>query len=68
MVAPVYRGQRGHPVGFAEVYGARLVTLDRRRGARAILASAKPLLIETDDAGVVTDIDSPDDWKTAMKA
>jgi molybdenum cofactor cytidylyltransferase len=67
LVAPVYRGQRGHPVGFGHAHGGRLATLSGDEGARAILAGAKPLLIETDDAGVVTDIDSPEDWKAALK-
>ncbi len=67
LVAPVYRGRRGHPVGFGRVHGPRLATLTGDEGARAIFTGAKPLLIETDDAGVVTDIDSPEDWKAALK-
>jgi molybdenum cofactor cytidylyltransferase len=65
LVAPTYRGQRGHPVGFGKTHGPVLATLTGDEGARMILKDAKPLLIETDDAGTVTDIDSPHDWKTA---
>jgi molybdenum cofactor cytidylyltransferase len=63
IVAPVHNGQRGHPVGFGRVHGPALMKLTGDDGARAIIAAAKPLLIETDDAGVLRDIDSPDDWK-----
>jgi molybdenum cofactor cytidylyltransferase len=65
LVAPLYRGQRGHPVAFGRSHGPALMALSGDEGARAILKDTTPLLIETDDAGTVTDIDSPDDWKAA---
>ncbi len=65
LVAPSYQGQRGHPVGFGRVHWAGLATLTGDEGARAIFKDHQPLIIDTDDAGVVTDIDSPEDWKTA---
>jgi molybdenum cofactor cytidylyltransferase len=65
IVAPVHAGQRGHPVGFGRGHGPALMKLTGDEGARAILANAKPLLIETDDGGVLRDIDSPDDWAAA---
>ena len=63
IVAPTYRGQRGHPVGFGSNFGPALTSLTGDEGARAILATTPPTLIETDDPGVLRDIDSPDDWK-----
>ncbi|HEY1720997.1 MAG TPA: nucleotidyltransferase family protein [Magnetospirillaceae bacterium] len=65
LVAPSYKGQRGHPVGFGKAHGATLATLTGDEGARAILKLVEPLIIETDDVGTVTDIDSPEDWKAA---
>lgn len=59
LAAPVYRGQRGHPIGFARRFRAALAALDGDRGGRDILAQhANELrLIEVDDPGVLVDID-----------
>lgn len=61
--APVCGGRRGHPV----LFGATLFTPLRQasgdEGARAALAGLGPrlALIETDDEGVLFDIDRPED-------
>jgi molybdenum cofactor cytidylyltransferase len=62
---PSYQGQRGHPVGFAVKFHNALTQLSGDEGARAIIKShAKALtLLETDDAGVVTDIDTQEDFR-----
>ena len=59
LAAPVYRGQRGHPTGFARRFRAALTALGGDRGGRDILAQhAQELrLIEVNDAGVLVDID-----------
>lgn len=65
IVAPVYRGERGHPVGFARTYRAQLLALRGDEGARAILA-AHPnalTLIDVEDPGVVRDVDTPADLR-----
>jgi molybdenum cofactor cytidylyltransferase len=61
--APVYQGQRGHPVGFGSRWGELLSALTGDRGGRHLLASDPGGLvaIETRDAGVVRDVDVPDD-------
>jgi molybdenum cofactor cytidylyltransferase len=63
LAAPVYRGQRGHPIGFARRFVEALTALDGDRGGRDILARyAHELhLIEVDDPGVLVDIDHPAD-------
>jgi molybdenum cofactor cytidylyltransferase len=60
IAAPVYRGVRGHPVGFAARHYDALAGLGGDQGARALLASRKAdiMLIETDDASVVRDVDT----------
>jgi len=65
LVAPSHGGMRGHPVGFGRKHKAALLALRGDQGARAILAASQPLLIATDDAGVLRDIDAPEDWKAA---
>lgn len=63
LAAPVYHGQRGHPIGFARRFQSALAVLDGDRGGRDILAQhANELcLIEVDDPGVLVDIDHADD-------
>ena len=63
LVAPVYKGQRGHPVGFGKRFGAQLMALDGDAGARDIIAVHKDdlVLIECNDPGVLADIDRRED-------
>ena len=63
IVAPVYAGQRGHPVGFAHHWGEKLQTLCGDEGARDLIADhSEELVLQTTlDAGVLEDIDHPGD-------
>jgi molybdenum cofactor cytidylyltransferase len=61
IAAPGWRGARGHPVGIASSFYAELIALSGDEGARAILARHAVKLIETDDPGVVRDVDTPGD-------
>lgn len=63
IVAPAYRGKRGHPVGLSVRFRAQLEALRGDQGARAVLAQYASLveLIEVDDPGVCRDIDTPAD-------
>lgn len=62
---PSYQGQRGHPVGFAAKFRSALTQLSGDEGARAIIKRHAEALtvLETDDAGVVTDIDTQEDFR-----
>ena len=66
LIAPTYRGQRGHPVGFGRRFGVQLAALDGDAGARDIIAAHKGelALIECDDPGILQDIDRKDDIAT----
>lgn len=66
IVAPVYRGRRGHPVGFAARHAEILMRLTGDEGARGILAanSATLELVDVREQGVILDIDEP----TAVRA
>lgn len=61
--APAYGNRRGHPVGFGKAYAKELMQLNDDEGARHIIAANRDCLelIETADAGVITDIDYPQD-------
>jgi molybdenum cofactor cytidylyltransferase len=61
IAAPAYRGERGHPVGFARRHYASLAALTGDAGARDVLFEHRDrlTLLATDDAGVVRDVDTP---------
>ena len=63
LAAPRYRGQRGHPVGFGAEFRASLLALRGDRGGRDLVMAAgdRLHLVDCDDAGVLTDIDRPED-------
>jgi len=63
IIAPVYRGQRGHPVLFGGDWIPALRRLDGDSGAQALIRRAgdRFIAIETDDPGVLFDVDLPDD-------
>jgi molybdenum cofactor cytidylyltransferase len=63
VVAPMYQGKRGHPVGFANKWGDQLLGLSGDKGARGLVAAAgdEVELFETDDPGVLLDVDVPED-------
>jgi molybdenum cofactor cytidylyltransferase len=56
-------GRRGHPVGFGAALRSQLLALDGDVGARDILRrhAAAIARIETDDAGIFIDVDTPGD-------
>lgn len=63
IAAPVYRGQRGHPVAFGRALRDDLLALDGDTGARGLLvANATELeLVHCHDPGVIKDIDTQRD-------
>jgi len=64
IVAPVFRGRRGHPVLFDAAHLNALRQCSGDVGARQILAKHPVHLVPVDDAGVVFDIDTPADlWR-----
>lgn len=67
ITAPLYQGQRGHPVGFAACLRDELINLSGDRGARRILQRYQRHLVsfESNDPGVVFDIDSDEDLSSA---
>lgn len=63
LAVPVYEEQRGHPVAFSAHLFDQLAELDGDVGARNILEkfADEITVINTQDAGVLVDIDSPSD-------
>ena len=63
LVAPVYQGRRGNPVGFSAKWFDALSGLKGDTGARQLLRqnSHELFLLEVEDPGVLKDVDYPDD-------
>ena len=63
IVIPVYQNQRGHPVGFSAKFRGDLESLQGDEGARSIIKryTHELELLPTDDAGILLDIDTPND-------
>ena len=63
IVAPEYKLQRGHPVGFSANFKKELLALNEDVGARDIIRHHHDQieLIKTDDEGVIQDIDYKDE-------
>ena len=67
MVAPAYRGRRGHPVLLARSCFADLLRLAGDEGARSLLRrpGADLVTIEVDDEAIVQDVDTWQDYARA---
>lgn len=63
VAAPVRCGRRGHPVLFDGLCFSALKALSGEAGARAVFDAfaSRAALIETEDEGVVLDVDAPED-------
>jgi molybdenum cofactor cytidylyltransferase len=64
IAVPTCNGKRGNPVLFARPLFADLLALHGDQGGRALFAghAHEIALIETGDAGVLFDVDTPDDY------
>jgi molybdenum cofactor cytidylyltransferase len=65
VVQPAYAGRRGHPVGFASVCGPGLRALSGPQGAASVLRAHPAFVLNVDDIGCVTDIDTVADLEAA---
>ncbi|MBT8439004.1 MAG: nucleotidyltransferase family protein [Gammaproteobacteria bacterium] len=63
MVAPVCENRRGNPVGFSRQWKEELLKLQGDHGARDLLINSSETLYKynTDDRGILLDIDYPSD-------
>jgi molybdenum cofactor cytidylyltransferase len=61
IAVPVYQGRRGNPVAFSRIHLQRLLQLSGDQGARKLLREFPVCEIAVDDAGILYDVDSPED-------
>jgi molybdenum cofactor cytidylyltransferase len=61
IVVPRHDGTAGHPVGFSREFYSDLIALSGDRGARSVVVAHADRVeyLDTDDAGVLADIDEP---------
>jgi len=69
IVVPRYRSRRGHPVIFSASLFGELLQAPLDQGAKAVVNAHRQdtLELETDDAGVTIDIDTPDEYRNHVK-
>ncbi|MEX2471202.1 MAG: nucleotidyltransferase family protein [Gemmatimonadota bacterium] len=71
LALPVHRGQRGHPAVFGRAVFAELLDPDLAGGARTVvhrhLDAGTALLLETDDPGVLVDVDTPEEYEALVR-
>jgi molybdenum cofactor cytidylyltransferase len=59
ILVPMYRGERGHPVGFGRSWHDAMRNLHGDEGARWVLRSTSPAYVDVDDPGILQDLDQP---------
>jgi len=64
LALPTWRGRRGHPLAIAHRWVGEVAHLDSQVGLRQLLTLHADGLVSlpTDDAGVVRDVDTPEDY------
>ena len=63
-----HRGRRGHPVAFAAELYSELIQLNNDDGARRVMLRYPAHGEDTDDSGVLLDVDTSSDLETLRKA
>jgi molybdenum cofactor cytidylyltransferase len=65
IIVPVFNKRRGHPVLFSSSLFNELLNAPQEQGARYVVYSneEKILEVETSEGGILTGIDTPDDYK-----
>jgi molybdenum cofactor cytidylyltransferase len=73
LVVPTWRGEWGHPVGFARQHFQQLTRLEGDRGARELIVAERDrcCFVECADPGVVADVDTAEQlayWSALLEA
>jgi molybdenum cofactor cytidylyltransferase len=69
IVVPRFQGRRGHPVIFARALFLELLAAGTEKGAKPVVHAHRDdtLEIDTDDEGVLIDIDTPEEYRLHVK-
>jgi molybdenum cofactor cytidylyltransferase len=66
IAVPTCNGQHGHPVGFAAALRTELTALSGDAGARSLMQAHPLTRLNVQDAGILLDIDTPEDLHAAQ--
>ncbi len=68
IIAPRYDGQRGHPILLDRVYWEAMLNLPDDSAPRDVIKANKQhiIFIETDDDGILIDIDTPETYQREL--
>lgn len=69
IVVPTYKGKRGHPVLLSAKLFPELLAAPLDQGAKAVVRthSKDTLELDTDDEGILIDIDTPDEYQKHLR-
>ena len=69
MALPIYLGNRGHPVVLSQTLIPAIRALGPNDSLRSVVHNhlAQATLIEVDDASILEDLDTPEDFARAEK-
>ena len=69
IVVPRHRGKRGHPVIFSRKLFGELLSAPMDQGAKAVVNAHREVTLEidTEDAGITLDIDTPELYRQHVK-
>ena len=69
IVVPCHQGKRGHPVIFSRMLFGELLKAPMDQGAKAVVNAHRDdtLEIDTKDAGITLDIDTPELYRQHVK-
>lgn len=69
IAVPTHHSRRGHPVAFHQQLYETVLTFQSHQGIRQLVHGQPEsvLLVEVDDEGITTDIDSWDDYRRALQ-
>lgn len=69
MVVPTYREKRGHPLLIASRCVTSIVTLPPDATLREFVSQVRDatVMVEVDDPGIVTDVDTPEDYQRIVQ-
>jgi hypothetical protein len=66
VIYPSHRGRRGHPPVIPARYADKLLSYDGEGGAKGFLAALPARGFEVADAGVLLDMDTPEDYSALL--
>jgi len=68
ILVPVYKGKKGHPLLIDKKYFDEIFNLNPGIGLRELLQKHPDdvALVDTDEAGILRDMDTPDDYHNEL--